>query len=166
MFSWHIHSNVNIKPRRHYKGDVGIDLYPMLNEPLAISPSTIVKIRTGIHIFQKRPPLILCILSRMLFNAELLYDLNIRSRSGLAAKGIIVANSPATIDAGYVGEIIVPLANIGPRTFILTPDMAIAQLVVNLALVPMKTDSNLGVLKFTATQNRDYNGFGSTTLNS
>lgn len=33
------------------------------------------------------------------------YELQVRSRSGLAAKGIVVANSPGTIDSGYKGEI-------------------------------------------------------------
>lgn len=39
------------------------------------------------------------------------WELQIRSRSGLASKGIIVANSPGTIDPDYRGEIKILLRN-------------------------------------------------------
>ncbi len=39
------------------------------------------------------------------------YELQIRSRSGMAAKGIVVANAPGTIDSDYRGEIRVLLRN-------------------------------------------------------
>ena len=39
------------------------------------------------------------------------YEAQIRSRSGLASKGIVVANSPGTIDSGYRGEVGVILHN-------------------------------------------------------
>jgi dUTP pyrophosphatase len=40
------------------------------------------------------------------------YEAQVRARSGLAAKGIVVANSPGTIDAGYRGEIMVILGSL------------------------------------------------------
>lgn len=39
------------------------------------------------------------------------YEAQVRSRSGLAAKGIAVVNSPGTIDNGYRGEIMVILGS-------------------------------------------------------
>lgn len=53
-------------------------------------------------------------------------------RSGLAVKhGITVLNSPGTIDAGYRGEIRVPLHNTDPReAFLIEPGDRIAQLIV------------------------------------
>jgi dUTP pyrophosphatase len=40
------------------------------------------------------------------------YELQIRSRSGIALEGIIVTNSPGTIDSDYRGEIKIILSNI------------------------------------------------------
>ena len=53
-------------------------------------------------------------------------------RSGLAVKhGISIVNSPGTIDAGYRGEIKVPLINLDPReAFEIAPGDRIAQLIV------------------------------------
>ena len=39
------------------------------------------------------------------------YEVQVRQRSGLASKGIIVANSPGTVDEDYTGEIKVILFN-------------------------------------------------------
>lgn len=59
-------------------------------------------------------------------------DVQIRSRSGLAAKnGVFVLNSPGTIDASYRGEIGVILANLGDVDFIVNKGDRIAQLTVN-----------------------------------
>lgn len=54
----------------------------------------------------------------------------VRSRSGLASKGVIVANSPGTIDPGYRGEIKVILHNLGKLPYEITIGDRIAQLVV------------------------------------
>lgn len=44
------------------------------------------------------------------------YEAQIRARSGLASKGIIVLNGPGTIDSDYRGEIKILLANLGNLT--------------------------------------------------
>lgn len=49
------------------------------------------------------------------------------SRSGLASKGIIVANAPGIVDAGYTGEVKVILANIGSLGRTVRPGDRIAQ---------------------------------------
>jgi len=58
------------------------------------------------------------------------YEGQIRARSGLATRGIIVPNAPGTIDADYRGEVKVILANIGEEEFPIKRGDRIAQLVV------------------------------------
>lgn len=60
------------------------------------------------------------------------YEIQVRSRSGLALRsGVIVLNSPGTIDADYRGEIGVIVINHGKAPFTITPKMRIAQLVLS-----------------------------------
>jgi dUTP pyrophosphatase len=59
------------------------------------------------------------------------YEGQVRSRSGLAYKhGIMVLNSPGTIDSDYRGELKVLLVNLGEDDFVLERGMRIAQLVI------------------------------------
>ncbi len=59
------------------------------------------------------------------------YELQVRPRSGLAAKyGVTVLNSPGTVDADYRGEIGVILANLSDKDFTVKPGERIAQMVV------------------------------------
>ena len=59
------------------------------------------------------------------------YELQIRSRSGLALKrGIFVVNAPGTIDSDYRGEMKVILVNLSNETQIIEPSERIAQLVI------------------------------------
>ena len=45
------------------------------------------------------------------------FEAQIRPRSGLAVKnGLSIPNSPATIDSGYRGEVMVALINLGNKT--------------------------------------------------
>jgi len=54
-----------------------------------------------------------------------------RPRSGLALKhGIVLPNSPGTIDADYRGEVCVILANVGSDVFTVQRGMRIAQMVI------------------------------------
>lgn len=50
------------------------------------------------------------------------------SRSGLATKGVFVANAPGVIDSGYRGEVQVILCNTGPDWFWIHAGERIAQL--------------------------------------
>ncbi|PKL83338.1 MAG: dUTP diphosphatase [Ignavibacteriae bacterium HGW-Ignavibacteriae-3] len=60
------------------------------------------------------------------------YEIQIRPRSGLAAKnGIGVLNSPGTIDSDYRGEIKVILFNFGEEDFIIHRGDRIAQMVIS-----------------------------------
>jgi dUTP pyrophosphatase len=59
------------------------------------------------------------------------YEIQVRPRSGLAAKNqISVLNTPGTIDADYRGEICIILINFGKNPFVIEPKMRIAQLVL------------------------------------
>ena len=59
------------------------------------------------------------------------YELQVRPRSGLAAKhGLTVLNSPGTVDADYRGEIRVILVNLSAEPFEVRPGERIAQFVI------------------------------------
>lgn len=87
------------------------------------------------------------------------YELQIRSKSGLAAKaGIFVLNSPATIDEGYRGELQVILANISKEPYVVKKGQKIAQGI--LSAVTRATIVNMNDTEY----NRGAGGFGSTGL--
>ncbi len=86
------------------------------------------------------------------------YEMQIRPRSGLAAKhGVTVLNTPGTIDADYRGEIKVILVNLSAEPFEVKPGERIAQAVVAAhARVEWNPVEELG------TTERGAGGFGST----
>lgn len=85
----------------------------------------------------------------------------VRSRSGLAAKhGVVVLNSPGTVDEGYRGEVKVILTNTDPSaSFYLEPGMKIAQLVV----MPY-VRADVVVVNDLSESERGEGGFGSTGI--
>jgi dUTP pyrophosphatase len=86
------------------------------------------------------------------------HECQIRPRSGLALQhGITLANSPATIDSDYRGELMVALVNLGRQPFTVTRGMRIAQLVF--ARVEQAAWREVAELPGTA---RGAGGFGST----
>jgi dUTP pyrophosphatase len=59
------------------------------------------------------------------------YELQVRPRSGLALKnGIVLPNSPGTIDEDYRGELGVIIMNAGDALFTIERGMRIAQAVI------------------------------------
>jgi dUTP pyrophosphatase len=86
------------------------------------------------------------------------YECQLRPRSGLALKhGVIVANTPATIDSDYRGEVKVILVNLGTEPFAVTRGMRIAQMVF--ARVEQADFQSVTALPATS---RGSGGFGST----
>ena len=81
----------------------------------------------------------------------------IYSRSGLASKGVIVANQPGKIDSDYRGEIKVILHNLGDTTYAISRGDRIAQFEVN----PVQHLTFVAVKELNTTD-RGINGFGST----
>ena len=89
-----------VLPRRATAGSAGMDLCACLDAPVTIAPGERAVIPTGLAIALPAGHVGL-----------------IHPRSGLSSKhGITVANAPGTIDAGYRGEIRIPLINLDPHT--------------------------------------------------
>lgn len=92
----------------------GVDLRAALTEPLELHPGDIVAVPTNLAI--ELPPD---------------YEAQVRPRSGLALKhGLILPNSPGTIDADYRGEIRVIMSNIGKAPYVIQRGERIAQMVI------------------------------------
>jgi dUTP pyrophosphatase len=85
------------------------------------------------------------------------FEGQVRPRSGFAGKGLLVPNSPGTIDFDFRGEIRVLLRNLGLESITIQHGDRIAQLVI--AAVPQVTILKVEVLSDTA---RGEGGFGST----
>lgn len=86
------------------------------------------------------------------------FEAQIRSRSGLAYKnGIVVINSPGTIDADYRGEVFVALINLSQNEFIIERGMRIAQMIIN-----QFSQVNWNLVDELDDTNRGSGGFGST----
>ena len=85
------------------------------------------------------------------------YEGQVRPRSGLAARhGIVLPNSPGTIDCDFRGEVQVILWNAGPEAFAISRGDRIAQLVI----APVaRVELEEGALDDTP---RGAGGFGST----
>lgn len=89
------------------------------------------------------------------------YEAQIRSKSGLSLKsGLIVLNSPGTIDENYRGELGVILMNVSDNDYKVEKHQKIAQMVINKV-------EHFKVVEVTeiSTSNRGAGGFGSTGLN-
>jgi len=87
------------------------------------------------------------------------YEAQIRTRSGEAlSRGLMVLNSPGTVDSDYTGEIMVILYNTSDRTRTINPGDRIAQMVIK--EVP---NVNLTVVDSIEKETiRGADGFGST----
>ena len=86
------------------------------------------------------------------------YEVQVRSRSGLAFKfGLMVLNSPGTIDSGYRGEIKVILKNHDHHSYDVQKGDRIAQLV----MAPI-TKAEIEEITELSTTERNDGGFGST----
>jgi len=119
----------------------GADLRAAIPTPVTILPGQSIVVPTGVR-----------------FEIPAGYEIQIRPRSGLAAKNqITVLNTPGTIDADYRGEICVILINHGKESFIITSKMRIAQLVLAPVVQAEFTQKEL-----LATTNRGEGRFGST----
>jgi len=97
----------------------------------------------------------------LFFEIPLDYELQVRSRSGLALKnGIMVLNSPGTVDSSYRGEVCVILFNTDEKEFIVNHGDRIAQAVI-CQVQQMHTTELINTEELSATE-RNSDGFGST----
>ena len=101
-------------PEYQTPGSSGIDLRAAVEEPIIIGSGERVMIPTGL---------------KMEIPAG--YEGQVRTRSGLAAtRGLVVLNSPGTIDADYRGEVKVILMNLGSEPLTINRGERVAQLVI------------------------------------
>lgn len=133
-----------IFPSYNYPSDSGFDLYSV--EEIKLGPFGRGLVPTGLK-----------------FNFNEGYEIQIRTKSGLAInQGLIVLNSPGTVDQGYTGECKVPVFNANPTEFIITKGMKVAQAV----LCPVKNGKFVNLLSVDKIGEKDRgdNGFGSTGI--
>ncbi len=103
-----------ILPEYKTDGSSGMDLMANVEQTVKISPGEKKIISTGIMVAIPEQ-----------------YEIQIRPRSGLAAKnGISVLNTPGTIDSDYRGEIKIILINLGKDIFEIKKNDRIAQMIV------------------------------------
>lgn len=91
------------------------------------------------------------------------YEIQVRSKSGLALKqGLMVLNSPGTVDSGYQGEVKVILFNTSNQNIKIEKGQKIAQAVV----CPVVNGKWVNLIKVETIDEKDRNdkGFGSTGL--
>jgi dUTP pyrophosphatase len=92
----------------------GLDLYAANEEPLTVAPGDICLVPTGL--FVEIPPG---------------HEGQVRARSGLALRhGLMLPNSPGTIDADYRGELQVIVGNVSREPYTITRGLRFAQLVI------------------------------------
>jgi dUTP pyrophosphatase len=127
-----------------YESDSGFDLYS--NEEIILPSLGRALVPTGIR-----------------FNVPENYEIQVRSKSGLAInRGLMVLNSPGTIDQGYTGEIKVILFNASAEEQKIEKGMKVAQAVISSCISGKFV--NLVEVDEIKEKDRNENGFGSTGI--
>lgn len=133
-----------VSPKYAYESDSGFDLYS--TEEMVIESFNRKLIPTGLHVDIPEG-----------------YEIQVRSKSGLALKeGLMVLNSPGTVDQGYTGEIQVILFNTTNQSKVIEKGQKIAQAVV----CPVVSGKWVKLVEKTSLNEKDRNnnGFGSTGI--
>ena len=122
-------------------GASGMDLMAFIEQPIRITPNSSCLVPTGLS---------------MAFSED--YEVQIRPRSGLAAKNCItVLNTPGTIDSDYRGEIKIILFNHGTEDFLINNKDRVAQMILT-PVVKMEFEETASLPDTL----RGEGGFGST----
>ena len=101
-------------PSYKTSGASGMDLMAYIEKPINLKPGKSCLVPTGLSVA---------------FPEE--YEIQIRPRSGLAAKNnISILNTPGTIDSDYRGEIKIILFNHSNENFIIKNNDRVAQMVL------------------------------------
>jgi len=137
-------NNDAVSPEYAYPTDSGFDLYS--TEEMYVEPFDRILVPTGLHI-----------------DIPENYEIQVRSKSGLALKqGLMVLNSPGTVDQGYTGEIKVIIFNTTKSAIKIEKGQKIAQAVVCPVVcgkwLTLKEVSNI------TEKDRSDKGFGSTGI--
>ncbi len=135
-----LNSSVQL-PKYKTNGASGMDLMACLDKPINLEPNKSCLIPTGLSVA---------------FPEE--YEIQIRPRSGLAAKNnISVLNTPGTIDSDYRGELKIILFNHGNKNFKINNNDRVAQMILT-PILKMELEET----KELPVSIRDKGGFGST----
>ena len=128
-------------PSYKTNGASGMDLMAFIEQPIKLEPGKSCLVPTGLSVaFPEK------------------YEIQIRPRSGLAAKNnITVLNTPGTIDSDYRGELKIILFNHGNENFQINNSDRIAQMILT-PIIKMELQET-DVLPDTV---RGEGGFGST----
>jgi dUTP pyrophosphatase len=127
-----------------YPSDSGFDLYA--SEEVHLLPFGRALVPTGVRI-----------------NIPENYEIQVRSKSGLAInKGLMVLNSPGTVDQGYTGEIKVIIFNASDLAQTIEKGSKIAQAVLSMCVHGKYVD--LVRVEDIESKDRNENGFGSTGI--
>ncbi|MGL5316926.1 MAG: dUTP diphosphatase [Peptostreptococcaceae bacterium] len=138
-------------PEYATSGSSGLDLFAIVDEDIRINPGETKIIPSGLKVQLNKQ-----------YRAMLLHkgkdnEFQVRSKSGLSSKkGLIVLNSPATIDADFNGEIGIIVHNVSSKVRHIQPKMLIGQLV---CVEVLKNQNWRTVSSFDQTQRND-KGFG------
>jgi dUTP pyrophosphatase len=97
----------------HPGEDLGYDVFSL--EPVTLAPQSTVRVRTGIAVEARHP------------HTGIPLGLLVRDRSSMAARGI--ATTGGVIDAGYRGEILILMTNLGTDSIELKGGEKIAQMI-------------------------------------
>ena len=101
-------------PSYKTNGASGMDLMAFIKEPIKLAAKKSCLVPTGISVAMSDD-----------------YEIQIRPRSGLAAKNnISVLNTPGTIDSDYRGEIKIILFNHGNKEFVINNKDRVAQMIL------------------------------------
>jgi dUTP pyrophosphatase len=135
-----LNPNVQV-PVYKTSGASGMDLMAFIERPIKLAANSSCLVPTGLSIA---------------FSED--YEVQIRPRSGLAAKNhITVLNTPGTIDSDYRGEIKIILFNHGSKDFVINNNDRVAQMVLTpIEKIELEETNNLP-----NTIRGEY-GFGST----
>tara|TARA_B100000767_G_scaffold15098_1_gene14370 strand:+ start:626 stop:1063 length:438 start_codon:yes stop_codon:yes gene_type:complete len=128
-------------PAYKTSGASGMDLMAFIKEPIRMMPNSSHLVPTGLSVA---------------FSGD--YEVQIRPRSGLAAKNnITVLNTPGTIDSDYRGEIKIILFNHGKEDFLINNKDRVAQMILT-PIIKMKLEETDNLPDTV----RGEDGFGST----
>lgn len=131
-------NNDAVIPSRATAGSLGYDIHSAVD--VIAKANSVTKIPTGLVV--------------SLGHGK---EFQIRSRSGLASKGLIVANAPGTIDHDYTGELCILIANLTGDDYVISKGDRIAQGVISSVYI-----FDVAVVVDIEATERNSGGFGST----
>jgi dUTP pyrophosphatase len=134
----------SVDPIYNYDSDSGFDLFSV--DEVHFSPFERKLVSTGLF-----------------FDIPENYEIQVRTKSGLAIKqGLVVLNSPGTVDQGYTGEVKVILMNMNNYAITVEQGQKIAQAVLS----PVVSGKWVKLIEQNKINHKERgeNGFGSTGI--